>query len=198
MFHLALLVFVPAKIDLTFVRHGETVANATGLYSNKTLNAFSDKGKKQVASLTDRLRAEKPYDLIFVSPAERTLRTIAPYLRATRRRAIVWPLLYECCTMKRPVDAHATTFKYVGKVKIPRDLQGLFTVYSNQSLLPDAPDYNSGLAQVQQELKGLKGQAGKRILLVGHAGNGGQILHALTGKWIKVDNGQDYHYNVQP
>ena len=69
-----------AQTDLTFVRHGETVANATGRYRDSTLNTFSERGKKGVEALTGQLQAEPAYARILVSPAPRALRTIAPYL----------------------------------------------------------------------------------------------------------------------
>jgi hypothetical protein len=42
---------------------------------------------------------------------------------------------------------------------------------------------------VQATVKEFKARyAGRRILLVGHSGHGGQFLHAVTGKWIEVKN----------
>jgi hypothetical protein len=32
--------------------------------------------------------------------------------------------------------------------------------------------------------------------LVGHSGMGGQFLHALTGKWRKIENAGIYHVRL--
>ncbi len=180
---------VPVTTDLTFVRHAETQANATGKYNSKTLNAFSAKGEGQVKALTAQLLKEKPYDVIVVSPSARALKTIAPYLKASHRQAYVWPLLYECCTMKRPVGAHATKFTYGAQFEVPSLLTPFFQIGRYETKLPNAPDYNSGLAQVEETVKVFRQKcAGKRVLVVGHSGHGGQFLKALTGKSIKVEN----------
>ena len=107
MIQIGLVVFA-AKVgfDLVFVRHAETVANATGQYSSSTIDRFSSLGESEVKTLTTKLEKEPFFDRIFVSPSPRALRTIAPYLRATHQRATIWPLLYECCTGHRPADAH--------------------------------------------------------------------------------------------
>lgn len=188
-----------AKTDLSFTRHCETVANATGVYNSKTLNQLSEKGLKQLKTLTEKLLTEKPYDVIYVSPSARALKTIQPYLVKTGKKAIVWPLLYECCTQKRPSGAHATSFSYGSKFSIPKAMEGLFIIKKGWEKLPNSPDYNSGLAQVQATLKELPGLAkGKRVLLVGHSGHGGQILKSLTGKAIHVENAKLMKVAIKP
>ena len=179
--------------DLVFVRHGETVANASGRYNSKTLNAFSEKGQKQVDALTVKLLGQARFDTILVSPSPRALKTIAPYLKATRQRATVWPLLYECCTGRRPKNAAPTSFKWGAKIRIDSDIANLFVVLPGQDRYPVASDYNSGLAQVDVSVNEFREKhLGQRILLVGHSGHGGQFIHSLTGKWKKVDNATEY------
>ena len=189
---LAALGFVLATFrptDLTFVRHGETVANATGHYNGKTLNEFSAKGAAGVSAITRELLSQPRFEAILVSPSPRALKTIAPYLRASHSKALVWPLAYECCTGKRPKDAHPTSFKWGSAVSIPKDMAGLFFVEAGHDRLPSSPDYNSGLAQVDASLAEFRARfGGKRVLIVGHSGHGGQFLHALTGKWRRVEN----------
>ena len=186
---LAVILCLFSPTDLVFVRHGETVANATGHYNSKTLNAFSDKGQAEVDALTKRLVGMPRFQLILVSPSPRAMLTIAPYLKQTRQKATVWPLLYECCTGKRPKDATPTSFKLGAKIKIPSDLAPYFNVVPGADRLPVASDYRSGLAQVDASLAEFKDKfAGQRVLLVGHSGHGGQFLHALTGKWRRVEN----------
>ena len=192
---LAAVLFVLASFkptDLVFVRHGETVANATGKYNSRTLNAFSAKGQAGIDALTKRLLAARRFDRILVSPSPRALKTIAPYLRATHQRATVWPLLYECCTGRRPKDAKATKFAYGEKISLPKDIADLFIVEPGHDRLPVASDYDSGLAQVDASIAEFRDlYSGGRVLLVGHSGHGGHFLHAITGKWTKLENAQE-------
>ncbi len=179
-------------VSVTFVRHGETVANATGKYNSKTLNTLSAKGAKQAFDLSQRLEAGPRFDRILVSPAPRVMQTIASYLRATHTQATIWPLLYECCTGRRPKDAHATQFTYGEKIKIPAEFNGLFILEPGHDRYPIAPKYNEGLAQVDASVAEFKQRFTRgRILLVGHSGQGGHFIRALTGKWIKVDNARE-------
>lgn len=187
----AALTLAPAT-DLTFVRHGETVANATGRYNSKTLNVFSKEGQAGVDALTKRLIAAPHYDRILVSPSPRALKTIAPYLKATGQKATVWPLLYECCTGRRPKGAKATKFEWGPKISLPSDIAPLFTIQPGHDRLPNSPDYNAGLAQVDATLDEFQRlYRGGRVLVVGHSAHGGQFLHALTGKWTKIDNAKE-------
>jgi broad specificity phosphatase PhoE len=192
----AALALAPST-DLTFVRHGETVANATGRYNSQTLNVLSEKGRQGVAELTQRLLKGPRFDRILVSPSPRALKTIAPYLRASGQRATVWPLLYECCTGRRPKGAHATRFSYGAKVELPRDLAPLFRIEPGMDRYPIASDYNAGLAQAAASLAEFKNRfRGGRVLLVGHSGHGGQFIHGLTGKRVRVENAKEIHLEV--
>ncbi len=175
--------------SLTFVRHSETVANATGRYNARTLNVFSAKGEALVLALTERLVKEPLPDAIYVSPSPRALRTIAPYLRRTGQRATVWPLLYECCT-ERPRKPEAKGFAYGAKVEIPSDLRGLFVVVPGQDRLPAPKDYGEGLAQVRRTVEGFRRLQGGRVMLVGHSAHGGLFLKAITGKAYRVENAE--------
>ena len=194
---LATLVLAPT-VHLTYIRHSETVANATGRYNAKTLNVFSAKGEKLVSELTPMLlKAPKP-DLILVSPSPRALRTIAPFLRRTGLKATVWPLLYECCT-ERPRKPAAKTFPYGAKITIPADLAGLFVVKPGYDRFPAPKDYGEGLAQVNAAVREFrKGFHGGRITLVGHSAMGGLFLKALTGKSIRVENAKPIELNLKP
>lgn len=175
--------------DLTFVRHAETLANATGKYNARTLDTFSPKGSKQVERLTKELLASRPFGRILVSPSPRAMRTVLPYLKATGQKATIWPLLYECCTQKRPSDAHREPYKWGGKISIPADCAGYFLMTPGQDRYPAPASYNEGLMQVEDSLSQFRSRfEGGRILIVGHSGHGGQFLHALTGRWIRVEN----------
>lgn len=178
--------------DVVFVRHGETLANATGRYNARTLDTFSPKGEAEVAALTGRLLGQPRFDQIYVSPSPRALKTIAPYLKATHQVATIWPELYECCTGRRPAGAHPTRFQYGAKIKIPAALSPYFRVEPDHARLPVADSYNAGLAQVDVAVEEFRRRcAAGRILLVGHSGQGGHMIHALTGKWMKVENARE-------
>jgi broad specificity phosphatase PhoE len=187
---LALSIQRPSTI--TFVRHGETVANKTGKYSEKTLNTFSAEGQLGVDRLTQRLVRGVKFDRILVSPSPRAMMTIAPYLRLTRQHAIIWPLLYECCTGRRPANAHPVPFKWGSRVSIPKEFRDLFELNPGQDRYPVAPKYNEGLSQVDAAIAEFKRlYSGGSILIVGHSGQGGHFIHELTGKWIKLDNAKE-------
>lgn len=194
----AFLLASQTSCSVVFVRHGETEANATGHYSDRTLNTFSVKGSQEVASLTRSLVNAPKFTGILVSPAPRTLATIAPYLRATHQRALVWPLLYECCTGHRPPDAHPTPFAFGSVIKIPSAFTDLFTVLPTENRLPIAPDYDRGLSQVDAAVKEFLSRFSHgRVLVVGHSGMGGHFIHALTGRWQKLDNAKPYDFTVR-
>lgn len=182
------LVIAPAKpMELVFVRHGETVANATGKYNSKTIDTFSARGEKQVAELTKQLNGMR-FNAIVVSPSPRALRTIAPYLRShPQMKAVIWPELLECC------DAHSKKIKGVtspqirvgGLIRVPADLVGLFMIYPNDNKAILAPSYDDGLRQIQFAVNHLKrdfGGSGKTVLVVGHSLHGGRMIEALEGK----------------
>ena len=189
---------VASPLHLTYVRHSETVANATGKYNARTLNTFSAKGEILVQKLTERLLKEPRPDGILVSPSPRALRTIAPYLRRTGQKATVWPLLYECCT-ERPRQPEAKSFSYGGKIDIPADVAGLFVVLPGQDRLPAPRNYGEGLAQVSRSVEGFrKSFHSGRVMLVGHSAHGGKFLKALTGKSYHVKNAEPIEIDLAP
>ena len=189
----ALAVFAPCR--LTFVRHGETVANATGKYNARTIDTFSAKGARQVRDLAASLQKQPKYDLILVSPSPRALRTAAPYLKATGQKATVWPLLYECCT-GRPSGKSATKFGWGGKITLPKDIAGLFRL-APTAQYPSSPTWGAGLAQVEASVRQFKRDYARgRVLIVGHSGHGGQFLARLDGKKRHLENAKPVETTV--
>jgi len=199
MLSLILLALAPQPLQLTFVRHAETVANATGRYTATTVDTFSAKGIAEVRALTNHLLAGPKYDLILVSPSPRAMVTILPYLEMSPQRALIWPLLDECCTGKRPPNAHPTNFQWGSAIRIPPRMAHYFALMPNENRLPVASDYDAGLAQVEAEIKEYNTRFRHgRVLLVGHSGNGGQFVHELTGKWKKIDNAAPFLLPLSP
>lgn len=184
---LALLFLAPPRpTEFVFVRHGETVANATGKYNSRTLNVFSDRGRQQVVALTAKLSGMK-FDLILVSPSERALRTVAPYLRASRQKATIWPELYECChqvgaARNKPATPNVV---YGPKITVSPDLGGLFLLRPGGERLISAPTYNDGMRQIRMGrdklIEAFRG-SGERILIVSHSLEAGRLMELLQGK----------------
>ena len=194
---LAALIVAP-PLHLTYIRHSETVANATGRYNAKTLNAFSARGAQLIGALTTKLEREPRPDTILVSPSPRALRTIAPYLRQTHQKATVWPLLYECCT-ERPKQPEAASFPYGAKIEIPADVASLFVVLPSQDRLPAPRGYGEGLAQVAKAVEGFRSRFHTgRVMLVGHSAMGGLFLKALTGRSLQVKNAEPIELDLAP
>lgn len=167
------------------MRHGETVANATGRYNGRTIDAFSDRGRKQVAALTQALTKVR-FDVIVVSPSPRALRTIAPYLAAHPGvKAEIWPELYECC------DAHSRKIhgltsakvRYGGKIAPPADIARYFTLPPGKDKFILAPSYDDGLRQIRMAAARLRAEfPSKVVLVVGHSLHGGRLIELLEGE----------------
>ena len=193
-------------MQLVFVRHGETEANATGHYNSRTIDTFSAKGEKEVAALTAEL-SNRRFDAIVVSPSPRALRTIAPYLRLHHLTAEVWPELLECC------DAHSKAIKGVTSpqvlfgrmVSIPKDIADLFVVNPANSHYVIATSYEDGLRQIRLAANHLErsfGGTGKTVLVVGHSLHGGRMIELLEGKEmvgkVRPDNCKPMRFLEQP
>lgn len=189
-------------MTLWFCRHAETVANATGKYNGKTINAFSPKGIEQIAKLTDRFWKTK-IEVVLVSPSERALRTIAPYLRKAKRRAEIWPELYECCdaNTRKIKGTTSATVRYGGKIVVPADIASLFTFRYGKDGKPvdryiEAPSYEDGLRQIRMAASALRmrfAKSGHSVLVIGHSLQGGRMLELLQGRpmagKIRPENG---------
>ena len=183
---LALLALIPFQpTELTFVRHGQTVANATGRYNSETLNAFSERGKDQVTKLTSKLQ-KMEFDAIIVSPSPRALKTVAPFLQRSGKKAEIWPELLECCHQdgaERNLPA-SPEVKFGPKIEWDSSLNGLFTLRQDGQRYIEAPTYNDGLRQVEMTVKRIKDTwlgSGKRVLIVGHSIHGGMLVSKLLG-----------------
>jgi broad specificity phosphatase PhoE len=184
------LTFQPARI--TFVRHSETVANATGRYNSRTLNAFSERGITQTTKLTKQL-AGASFDQVLVSPSPRALKTIAPWLARTQSQAEVWPELLECCHQRGVArqTPPAPTVRFADNITWPDAFEGLFKHRPGGERLIAAPTYQDGIRQIHlahsRLLRSFSG-TGKHVLVVGHSIQGGKMIALLTGKQIQLQN----------
>jgi broad specificity phosphatase PhoE len=171
--------------EIVFVRHAETVANATGKYNSRTLNAFSARGQIQVSKLTDLLQTES-FDAIAVSPSPRALKTIAPYLQRRGLKAEIWPELLECCHQRGAERSKPASpqVRLGPKIEWHFSLDGIFTLRPDGQRYIDAPTYADGKRQVGLSAKRIKDAwsgSGKRVLIVGHSIHGGMLISQLTG-----------------
>ncbi|MEW6563737.1 MAG: histidine phosphatase family protein [Pseudomonadota bacterium] len=170
-------------LDIYFVRHAQTVANASGQHNKQSSGSFSEDGERQIAELTETLR-DLHFDAILVSPTERTLYTILPYLKQQQLTAAIWPELTECCWQE---DRQATGgLLQKGKaIILEADAAPYFNFrnaasamhYSNRS-------YADGVAQVEEAYRLLRSDyfsSGKTILIVAHYHSGGLLLSKLLG-----------------
>jgi probable phosphoglycerate mutase len=178
--------------EIIFVRHGETVANATGRYNARTLNTFSEKGKAQVSRLTAWLRNQPRFDAILVSPSDRALNSVRPYLAAANLTARVWPEWYECCTGRNKSTAGTGKVTWGGKISVARP----FATDPGHDRYPVAPKFVDGVAQVRLGVTRLGTLGSKRrVLIVGHSGAGGVMMELLEGS---TPRGRKHPENASP
>ncbi|CAN1535546.1 phoE Broad specificity phosphatase PhoE and related phosphatases [Fimbriimonadaceae bacterium] len=182
---LASVALAPAEqTSLLIVRHGETLANASGRYNSKTINTFSEKGNAQVARLTKEL-GNRRFNAIIVSPSERALRTVAPFLKATGQKATVWPELYECCTGRNKRMDSNGKIRMGAAFAIPKDIAPLFRIEPGHEKLIVSQTFSDGVMQVRQGARRLATEFGPNygsVLIVGHSGAGGVLMEILEGK----------------
>jgi broad specificity phosphatase PhoE len=62
------------SVEITLVRHGETIANVAGVWQGQTNSGFSPAGREQVKRLAERLRPER-FDLVITSDLGRAAAT---------------------------------------------------------------------------------------------------------------------------
>lgn len=85
--------------EIWYLRHAETLGNVTHDHSGNNDRTFSHKGKQQAKALTGKLD-RMHFDRIIVSPKERAIMTVRPYMQKHGLKAEVWQELAECCWQK--------------------------------------------------------------------------------------------------
>lgn len=188
-------------LDIYFVRHAETVANVTGDHSKENSRRFSAEGTRQIEQLTEQLTSMH-FDAILVSPTERTLNTILPYLKKTEQKAVIFPEFAECCWQK-PRDLSSPGELLPGKaIELDKEQENYFVCrhdenathrYANES-------YADGVAQVHHGVELLKKDyfdSGKTILIVAHYHSGLELMADLMAtsrdKLPGLQNGKLIH-----
>jgi len=193
-----------AGLKIYYIRHAEGGHNVVKQYKNVpkdqwpdyvgNADAFTPKGKTQVAAATERLKKLK-FDFIAVSPAWRTRHTVLPYLRAVGAKGEIWPELNEFggagdVLAKDLPNAKREKIIEAGKpVELPDEEKDVLRMRNGAQKhyeLPQARDArrNAAIRLVSEEVIELItkrfGGSNKSILLVGHGNSGRALLKMLT------------------
>jgi len=169
-------------VQLYYVRHAETLGNATHHHSSYNDRTLSEKGERQVQELTRKL-AGYHFDHIIVSPKQRAMKTILPYLRKHHRVAEIWPELDECCWQKSRQSSSSSRPGRGDKIELDADMQTYFT-FPHSEYEYKTRNYGDGIFQlfkatdlIQRRFAG----KGETILVIGHYHAGSRIFEILQG-----------------
>jgi broad specificity phosphatase PhoE len=169
-------------LDIYLVRHGETMGNVTGNYTEENQRRFSERGLKQIDALTERLQGYR-FDEIIVSPLWRTQKTILPYLQQTGATAEIWPELMESdCGLSG--DEQPAADITLGEEIERIDEEKFRYRDGNSTRLYACATRKESLAQIQRGVSLLLERyrgTGKTILVVGHGCTGSRYAELLLG-----------------
>ena len=189
--------------DLYFLRHAQTVANATDHYTDETERQFSEEGWRQIGAVTSRL-AGLHFDTILVSPKYRVTQTILPYLMAQQRRAEIWPELGECCWQG---DLSLPPSRAVGDPIVIEPGQELYFYLRAGAMTNEYPaeTFGDGTNQVRivcDLLRRYMAEHEESVLIVGHFLTSSCILNEFLGRpmtnIIRLKNGALTHLHERP
>lgn len=194
-----------AGLDIYMVRHAQTVANATGVNDKRSNSMFSGEGQAQVAALTRELQ-NYHFDAVLVSPTERTLLTIHPYLQLNKMAGSVWPEITECCWQQERREGETGQLIQSGAIQLPPEIAGQFSFLDSASAYKYANrNHADGVAQIRQAVSLLKARyfdSGKSILIVTHHHAGAVLLAELLGvardSLPGLENARLAHLRQQP
>jgi broad specificity phosphatase PhoE len=171
-------------MNVTILRHGQTVGNATGDYSTTANDVLSVYGYEQAERLIEGL-AGYQFDAIYCSPLERAMKTIAPYLRANGRSAELWPELAEACWQTDKTVPVPERNSVRPPITVEAELVRLFTLLDGHIGLPyDDEVYQEGFARIDeahQRLLNRHGGTSDRVLVVGHWYLASRLVETLLG-----------------
>lgn len=192
-----------AGLKVYFIRHAEGGHNVVKDWEGKPKDEwpayvgnpdmFTPKGEAQVVKATARLK-QYHFDFIAVSPIWRTRHTILPYLRATGRKAELWPELAEferwstnlTSELSLPAPS-ADLFTGGAAIALPDQERSCFILREDDRRLfkpgkearQSAADLNAVAEKTVDLVRARFGGSDKSILLVGHGNSGRLLLHAL-------------------
>ena len=227
-----------AGLKIYYIRHAEGGHNVTQTWKDKGVprsewpsyvgnkNAFTPKGKAEVAAVPDKLQHYK-FDFIASSPLWRVRNTIAPYLRATNQKAEIWPELREGPGMltilsKDIPDLDIPILNLGEPIELPEEETDVFALRSgaenNYKWWPRDSSEKEQVAYVKhvtlhaiQMIENRFGGSDSSILLAGHNSAGVSLLKLLiqdeptevarrglnsTGMWM-VEQQEDGSYELK-
>ncbi|MBN1871974.1 MAG: histidine phosphatase family protein, partial [Candidatus Omnitrophica bacterium] len=176
----------PRGLDLYFVRHAETLANATGVYTEGNERTITEKGMRQIERLTEALQGYE-FDAVIVSPKIRAMKTIEPYLQKSNMTAVIWPEMAESehfFTKKKDVSDE----RFVRGKEIVLDAKSArYFKFRSEKDRFEYKDggFDSAVARLRKGCDLIDecfGQSGKTILVVGHSGSGAVMIDILLGR----------------
>lgn len=169
-------------LHIYFIRHAETMANVTGDKTEANNRTFSDRGKKQIAGLTEVLTGLH-IDHVLVSPTYRTRFTVLPFLKKTGMQAEIWPELEEW-RMKDQLPDGMTEDSL--RIVIEPENHRYLRFRGDGSKKPYfTKNYKGGLIQIQKIHAMIQDRfhgTGETLLLVGHSDSGSRLLEQLSGQ----------------
>ncbi len=181
-----------AKKGLTvyFIRHAETVANASGQHGGsgpiEDHDTLTELGDKQVEDLKNYLIKEKiSPDLVAVSPSLRTQKTIEPFLKALNINAEIWVELNECCGDEpsgEPLPTERPDPRW--KIKVLPMAESFIITSESDKYYWWPQSFEEGVFMVmtaRDRLLDIFNQSGKTVIIIGHAVNGGIFLGLMRG-----------------
>lgn len=171
-------------IDLYILRHAETLANVTDVYTRENMAAFSEKGQRQVDQLLEKLKAYR-FDYILVSPIHRAHYTILPYLEKGGMTAEIWPELAECCWQKDQDLLASASLSMGMTIPLDESLGKYFKFRDKVSMrYYNQKNYAEGVAlqkKAAEMLVARFGHSRESVLIVGHYHAGGRLIKILLG-----------------
>jgi len=146
---------------LYLLRHSHTADSEQGINGSRTDTPLSPGGWGLARSLVSKL-AEHNYDLIIVSPLQRTRQTIEPYLQTLKDQP---PVIVDPLTLERELGIFTNTV--IGDGKIPADQKkwgGERTAW-----LPEGGESTVMVSQrARKFLEQLRQRPERSILICGH------------------------------
>lgn len=179
-------------MNVLLIRHAESNGNAAGGdYSVDNADALSPKGLAQADALGACLASWK-VDTVIVSPQQRALQTIAPYLARIGRTGEVWPELVEACWQdKREPPAESWDSQ---PAELPKDIARYFRWRDGQAIRPASDAFSAGLHRVYDTVERIGKSFGgteQTIVMVSH----GYFIREILNRMVKLPEPEPFHHD---
>ena len=159
-----------------FLRHAVSTANEAGLLAGRAPGVFlSKKGELQANSLVSELKSLQ-IDKVLVSPQERCLQTITPWLKHAGKKVRVEPAFQEM----NYGDWTGSKLKSLSKFKEWKQIQKSPSTFQ----FPNGESFTAAQSRVQRGLTALaKKHPTSNILIVSH----GDIIKLAVASTLNLD-----------